>query len=78
MSTHGGRPKSKSHSSSRLSEKTVVELRSMASKKHVKQTRSDGTHKNKAQLVAALRRADHGYHGGASGAHKKKSGSKHH
>jgi uncharacterized membrane protein len=65
-SVSGGRVGHK-HASASFSQKTVPELRKMASKAHVKQTRSDGTHKNKAQLVASLNRAKHGHHGGASG-----------
>lgn len=59
--TTGGK---QSHSKP-LTGKTVPQLRSMAKKAGVKQTRSDGTHKTKAQLMASIRRAD--YHGGASG-----------
>jgi hypothetical protein len=76
MSTSGGRVHHKSnHSSVKLSDKTVVQLRKMAGKAHVKQTRSDGSHKSKNQLIAGLRAAKHHHHGGASGG---ASGGAHH
>lgn len=38
-----------------LSEKTVVQLRKIASSKKVKQTNPDGSTKRKAQLISAIK-----------------------
>lgn len=50
---------------STLHDKTVEDLRKMASKMGVKQVTSSGDRKNKQQLVSSLQRAKHGYHGGS-------------
>lgn len=54
----GGAQKKKS-AAKPLSEKTVVELRKMASRHHVRQTNKDGTTKNKAELLRALHAKKH-------------------
>lgn len=47
----------KKHTAKPLKEHKVSELRKLAKKNHVKQVTSTGEHKNKAQLVASLKRA---------------------
>jgi hypothetical protein len=49
-----GKKKSAKPKAKSLSEKTVAQLRKMASRHHVKQTSADGSTRNKAALVRAL------------------------
>jgi hypothetical protein len=52
----------------KLQNKTVMELRKIASKSNVKQVTASGDRKNKQQLITSIQRAKHGYHGGSKGA----------
>jgi hypothetical protein len=69
MSATGGRSH---HRVGALSDKKVPQLRAMAKRMKVKQTRADGAHKTKAQLIRSIHQASHGAHGGASKSHHKK------
>lgn len=44
-------------SSPSLADKTVQQLRAMARRSKVKQTKSDGSTKNKKELIASIKRA---------------------